>query len=313
VPLAFRRDGQIHEIYVRLMGVHRKDELIAKTVGGGTPEPPGPQPKPGEPKPDGRRPGEQPDGKEPGDPPGGPNEKDGKGRRRSPFRLPQAMPKAEKMPEVIKQHFEKGDPGFVNYFFNQQNQDRLWRAVAAQGDFSELDGSWTISGIAMPNVGEFKLELTNEGARIELPTGDGSMKVAEGLAARLSPAGSGGMLGTLWLWRKYLVEGPKRFGKLEYRGTAPLPMREPLYDVLVGTTEGVECLFYFEPASGMLVALEMFPDGTNGDPCEIYFLEYQEYAGRHFPRRIEVRYGDSLFGAYEVAKVELNKNPKESP
>jgi serine protease Do len=298
---------------VRLMGVHRKDELIAKTEGGGNPEPPQPQPKPGQPMPDGQRPDGQPDGKESEDPQDGKESKDGKGRRRPPFRLPQAREKTEKMPEIVKQHFEKGDPGFVNYFFNRQNQDRLWRHVIAQGDFSELEGAWTITGMAMGNVGEFKLELTNLGARIELPTGDSDMKLAEGLTARLNPPGSGGMLGALWLWRKYLVEGPKRFGKVEYRGTAPLPMREGLYDVLVGTTEGVECLFYFEPASGMLVALEMYPEGTVADPCEVYFLDHQEHEGRHFPRRMEVRYGDHVFGVYEIAKVELKKSGDQSP
>ncbi|MEX2139885.1 MAG: trypsin-like peptidase domain-containing protein [Pirellulales bacterium] len=315
VPLAYRRDGQIHEIYVRLMGVHRKDELIAKTDGGGVPEPPQPKPKPGEPMPEGRRPDGQPNGKEPGDQGDGESEKskDGNGRRRPPFRMPQALPKAEKMPEIVKQHFEKGDPGFVNYFFNQQNQDRLWRGVTAQGDFSQFEGAWTLSGMAMGNVGEFKIELTNIGAGIELPTGDTDMNVAEGLAARLNPPESGGLLSTLWLWRKYLVEGPKKFGKLEYRGTAPLPMREGLYDVLVGTTEGVDCLFFFEPAGGMLVALEMFPEGTDADPCEVYFLEYQEHEGRHFPRRLEVRYGDRVFGVYEVAKVELNKSGDQAP
>jgi hypothetical protein len=269
-----------------------------------------PERKPGDPLPD--RP--MPDGKEPGDQKDGDNEneKDGKGRRR-PFRLPQALPKEAKMPEIVKQHFEKGDPGFVNFFFNQQNQDRLWSGVKAQGDFSELEGAWTFSGMVMGNIGAFKIELTNLGASIELPTGDTHMKVGEGLASRLNPPGSGGMLSALWLWRKYLVEGPKRFGKIEYRGTAPLPMREGLYDVLVGTTEGVDCLFYFEPASGMLVALEMYPEGTDADPCEVYFLEYQEHEGRHFPRRMEVRSGDRVFGVYEVAKLELNKSGDQSP
>ena len=41
VPLTFRRDGETYDIYVRLMGVHRKDELIEKAQGR---EPP-PKPK----------------------------------------------------------------------------------------------------------------------------------------------------------------------------------------------------------------------------------------------------------------------------
>ena len=31
----------------------------------------------------------------------------------------------------------------------------------------------------------------------------------------------------------------------------------------------------------------MYPEGSDTDPCEIYFVEYGEYEGRHFPRRLE--------------------------
>jgi S1-C subfamily serine protease len=320
VPLSYRRDSQTREIYVRLMGVHREDELIAKTEGGGMPEPP--QPRPGEPMPGGRRPdgkqpneepgappdGKQPDDKQPDDDDNGDGpRKDGKGRR-PPFRLPRAAPKKVNMPEIVKQHFEKDVPGFANYFFNRQHQERLWKGLAGRGDFSEFNGPWTIAGMVTGSVGEYRIMLTGVGARIELPTGDSEMTIAEGLPTRLTPAGSGGLLGTLWLWRKLLVEGPKRFGKLEYRGTAPLPERGGLFDVLVGTAEGVDCLFYFEPAGGMLVALEMYPAGNDVDPCEVYFLDHQEHEGRHFPRRMEVRYGDRVFGVFELAKVDLQKS-----
>jgi S1-C subfamily serine protease len=330
VPLSYRRDGQTYDIYVRLMGVHRKDELIAKTEGGGTPEPPQPGPrdrKPGDPMPpDGgegddetpRNQSEKQDGSDQGDSDQDGNKKDGndedgKRRPRRPFRMPRALAKKENMPEIVKQHFEKGDPGFVNYFFNRQNQERLWKGLVARGDFSELRGPWQMSGMVAGNVGEFKISIDSMGAKIELPTGDTDLKIGEGLAARLNPPGSGGMLSALWLWRKLLVEGPKRFGKLEYRGTAPLPQHEGLYDVLVGTTEGVDCAFYIEPQSGTLVALEMFPEDSGFDPCEIYFGEYQEQEGRYFPRRFEVRHGDRLFGMFELVKTELQKTGEKQP
>jgi S1-C subfamily serine protease len=315
VPLSYRRDGQTYDVYVRLMGVHRKDELIAKTEGGGMPVPPQPRPgdrQPGEPmpgdgkSPDGEEPQEDKGGDQPDDQSKESQEKDGK-RGRRPFRIPRPLAKKENMPEIVKQHFEKGDPGFVNYFYNRQNQERLWQGLVARGDYSELGGPWQFSGMVVGNVGEFKIELNNSLAKIELPTGDTDVKVAEGLAMRLTPPGSGGMLSTLWLWRKLLVEGPKRFGKLEYRGTAPLPAREGLFDVLVGTAEGVECLFYFEPKSGLMVGLEMFPEDSAVDPCEIYFSEYQEHQGRYFPRRFEVRHGDRQFGIFELANAELQK------
>jgi S1-C subfamily serine protease len=316
VPLSYRRDGQTYEIFVRLMGVHAKDELIAKTEGGGMPEPPrqrlpdripGDQPGDGDAE-DQKGDGKKADGDDPrGKGKDGENEKDAKRKGRPRFQLPRRMTKRESMPEVVKKHFEKGDPGYVNYFFNRQNQERLWKRLGVHGDFSGFGGAWVLSGAVVGNVGEYKITMTPTDARIELPTGDTGIKVAEGLDARLSPPGSGGMLATLWLWRKYLVDGPKKFGKLDYLGTAPLPMREGLFDVLVGTAEGVDCHFYFEPASGMLVAMEMYPEGNHADPCEVYFHEYQPHEDRLLPRRIEVRHGDLPFGVFELAKIELGK------
>jgi hypothetical protein len=226
--------------------------------------------------------------------------------------MPRAVAKKD-MPAIVKQHFEKGEAGYVNYFFNRQNQERLWKGLVARGDFSEFGGPWVLSGMVNANAGQFRIELTGSDGRIELPTGDTDIKVAEGLDARLNPPGSGGMLGALWLWRKYLVEGPKKFGKLEYRGEAPLPFREGLFDVLVGTAEGVECLFYFEPTSTALVLIEMFPDGSNADPCEVYFHEYEELEGRQLPRRLEVRHGDSVYGIYELTKADLHKPVEKQP
>lgn len=322
VPLTYRRDGQTVEIYVRLMGVHRRDELIAKTEGG-TPDPnrQPPQRKPGEPSPDGKRPespepGDQPpqqdeskkqnDSKQ-DDAPKEDSEKDGKekGKPRLPFRLP-GMDRAAKMPEIVKKHFEKGDPGFVNYFFNRLNQERLWTGLSRQGDYSELSGRWTISGTLEGNS-QFRITLDGQGAAIELPTGDTGIKIADGLDVALNPPGSGGMLGAMWLWRKYLVEGPKKFGKLEYAGERPLLGRSGLFDVLHGTAEGVDCYFYFELTEGMLVAVEMFATGNEWDPCEIYLSDYQSHQDRRFPQRLEVRHGDQIFGVFNVQSYGFEK------
>ena len=64
--------------------------------------------------------------------------------------------------------------------------------------------------------------------------------------------------------------------------------------MLVGSHKGVECRFYFDPADGRLLAMEMFPD-EDADPCEVYFSDYREADGRYWPGRMEVRYGDELF------------------
>ena len=79
-----------------------------------------------------------------------------------------------------------------------------------------------------------------------------------------------------------------------------------LVDVLVGSHKGVDCRFYFDPADGRLLALEMFPDNES-DPCEIYFSQYREIDGRDFPGRLEVRYGDEPFGAFSVIDFRIEK------
>ncbi len=297
VPMTYRREGQLIEIYVRLKGVHRKDELIAKTAGDDNPKPDGKRkpedgkkgrPKSGEKGKDGEQPGDDKDAKKP----------------RLPFQLPK-LQLGKGMPDIIKKHFEKGDPGYVNYFFNRQHQERLWKGMVDRGDFSTLGGRWIFAGTV--NNGDFKMELSDSDGKIELPTGDSDLKVAEGLDAALNPPGSGGMLSAIWLWRKFLVEGPKKFGKLEYIGTAPLVGHEGLVDVLLGTSEGVDCRFMFDTTNGALLAVEFYPSDYDADPCELHFAEYQEFEGRWIPRRIDVRYGDMLFGTFNITKLDAKK------
>ncbi len=307
VPLTYRREGKTAEMFVRLKGVHRRDELIAKTEGGGAP----PSPRDGKRR-DGKDRPEEPDrkGKLPDD------GKDGKkGRPEIPIpRLPFGGRPREETPQIAKEHFESGEPGFVNYYFNRENQQRLWTRLAARGDFSSLSGGWMLAGKWNGGAGDFKIELSSKGAKIELPTGDTSIDVADDLSEELNPPGSGGMLTTLWLWRKYLVLGPKKFGKLDYSGMRPLVGYAGLYDVLHGTAEGVDCYFYFDPASGLIAAAEMYSSETDADPCEIYFREYQEISGRPVPKIMEVRFGDNLFGLFAIDKVNLEDSaPNAAP
>ena len=120
------------------------------------------------------------------------------------------------------------------------------------------------------------------------------------------PAQSGGLLPALYLWRRLAVEGLGRFGEVDYYGTAPLAGHEGLFDVLIGSHKGVECRFYFDPAENNLVALEMFAD-EESDPCEIYFSDYRQQAGRSWPGRMEVRCGDELFAVFKVEEAGLEK------
>ena len=81
-------------------------------------------------------------------------------------------------------------------------------------------------------------------------------------------------------------------------------------DVLVGSHKGVECRFYFDPADGRMLALEMFPD-ENSDPCEIYFADYRPIDGRVLPGRIEVCFGDDPYAAFEIKEFKSEKKEEK--
>jgi hypothetical protein len=108
----------------------------------------------------------------------------------------------------------------------------------------------------------------------------------------------------LHLWRRLLVHGPERFGEVYYLGTAPLIGRQGLFDVLVAVHNVTESHFSFDPASGYLVSLEMYPD-SGIDPCEVDFADYREVKGRSVPHRLTVRHGDTVFADIQWEQIEL--------
>jgi len=307
VPLTYRRDAQTFETQVRLAGVHREAELLKllhpapeRAPKPGQKPPRGKQPQ-REPKPDGPMPEKSPDG--------GPAHGD-----------PHAKPP---MPEIAKQQFV-ARPGYVNYYFNQLNQDRVWKAATAHGDFSGAAGEWVLEGELAGGGGDWRISLTDDQAGIRLPGGEAKTDLGEGLSKSLGPPGSGGLLVALAMWRRMLTLGPARFGQVYYLGTVPFsaapitgpfggnagafPGHTELHDVLVATHKDVECRLIFNPVDGQLACLEMFPD-ESADPCEIYFSNYHEVEGRLLPQRLEARYGDGVYQVFESKKIVVHPAP----
>ncbi len=272
VPLSFRRQGERYDVLVRLRGVHAQIEL-EEMIKAEQPDPDGPKPEPGE-TPDGK-PGEEP------------KPMPRMGRKPPPT-----------MPEIVKQHFI-AKPGYVNYFFNQVERERVWTAFVARGNYAECKGLWTVSGQTGAQE-DFRLEFSDAEAAIKLAAGELRVELGGGLSSHLEPPGSGGLLAALSLWRRLLVEGPEKFGQVTYLGTMPVAGRDGLCDVLAASHDDVDCRFYFDPAGGNLVAMEMFPEDDT-DPCELYFDHYDEFGGHWLPSRIESRHGDD-YSALFLAK-----------
>ena len=284
VPLSFRREGNRHDVLVRLAGLHTAAELLEKTEGRRQILPM-PIPQPGDdPEPDKPRPGKQP-----GDAP-----------RRPGMPLPRPgnppsgmiKPPEQPMPEIVKKHFEE-KRGYSNYYFNRLNRNRVWQAWTAQGEFAAMEGTWTLAG-PLERGGRFQLQLTDSEAVLELPDLRYYWQATDDIGASPDPPGSGGLLPALHLWRRLAVLGPDKFGQVYYLGTVPLPGHDGLVDALMGIHGGVECRFLFDPVEGSLLAMEMSPD-EDTDPCEVYFLQYRQVGGRLLPGSLEIRFGDDLY------------------
>jgi hypothetical protein len=186
----------------------------------------------------------------------------------------------------------------------------VWKALVARGNFGDRAAAWTIAGETAATE-TFTLEASPAGASIQLPAGQLRIDLAGSLAERLDPPGSGGLLVALGLWRRFLVEGPQKFGEVHYVGTAPLPGHEGLVDVLSATHGDVECRLMFDPAEGHLVALEMYPD-ADVDPCELYFSEFREFEGRTLPGRIEARHGDQFQLVFDCQTYTFDAQPDKA-
>jgi hypothetical protein len=65
-----------------------------------------------------------------------------------------------------------------------------------------------------------------------------------------------------------------------------------------------ETHFLFDPATGRLVGLEMFPD-PDVDPCEIYFSDFRETELGELPHRWEIRHGDRVFAVLKIKSFQL--------
>ncbi|MBS0209336.1 MAG: trypsin-like peptidase domain-containing protein [Planctomycetes bacterium] len=285
VPMTYRRKGQLHDIVVRLASVHHPEELVQLLEGAGNE-------KKTEPKPDGPQPAP----------------KDAQPKQDEPERKPKRPSRAARreasksMPPVVREHYQ-AKRGYANYFYNLDNRSRVWQSFVARGNFIAATGAWTLTGrwVAKDDT-TIRLEAT--GAQATLPGGQVRLADAGNLTAAEEPAGSGGMLAALYVWRQLLVTGPEKLGDTIYVGQEPVGGREPLADVLLVRYGGAETRALFDPSDGRLVRLEFFAN-PDADPCELTFGDYELQNGRYMPRRIEVRHADRVFAEFTVTRYEL--------
>lgn len=297
VPISFLRDGQRFDRTIRLAGVHSPEELFRKVQ---TQRVAPPDEKPDKERP----PGEKPQLPKPNQPPNQPPREDRQPEKR-PARPHPARPAKTPMPDHVAKRFTARH-GFANYYFNKLNRDRVWTAHSEQGDFSTLTGWWTLEG-KLADGENVQVELRDSEAIAALNDGPVRVDLRQDVSTQLEPQGSGGLLLALSMWRRLLVRGPDQYGEVVYLGTVPLPQQGNMVDVLVATHDVVETRFLFDPNTGLLLGLEMFPD-TDVDPCEVYFEDYRDVSRRPLPHRLTVRHGDTIVAQLELHRFDLKQS-----
>ena len=160
--------------------------------------------------------------------------------------------------------------GYANHHFAVVERDRVAAAIAAAAG-RRPPGPWVLAG-QLEAGGEFRLELSDATATIDLPTGTSTLAQGDDFNRQPVPPGSGGLLPALALWRRLVVEGPAAVGRTTYWGTAP---RDPatftagasaeLIDVLESTASGVVARFLVEPG-GRVEAIDLWA-APDADPC----------------------------------------------
>ncbi len=270
LPLVYRREGKKQEIFVELPPLHRKSELM-QPEGPKVPRPPGPK---------------KPDPNKPEDP-----------------KLAEAVLPTEEIPEEYKKLFVK-KTGYANYYFNQQEQQRVLQGlepfVSWQGS---LQSKWILNG-KTADGDSFQIKLLPQALTVQFTKRAPGLQNLEGADFIDEPPGSGGLLAALYQFKLLLSEGKAAFNRFSYYGSQPLDGRGTMVDVLETKKSSIECRWYFSVSDGALVGFDSSL-GEEVDSCEVRFQQYGDFQGRRFPSRFSVRYGDTAYGVFEVQTIDV--------
>ncbi|MCC9602422.1 trypsin-like peptidase domain-containing protein [Stieleria sp. JC731] len=263
VEIAFREAGKTFRVPVRLMGVHRRDELLAKMQSALPPPPPVPdEPKKSEPSE-----GDESEGDE-----SNPNE-DAAPSEDTPSKEKRTAHAGSGIPDAASKLIIDRK-GFANYYFNQQQQDRFINRLRQQfpANASEDEPNqgyrWTIEGknadgdAILLEVSDASLAMTVGGTRLTAENPSDLFEAVDRDAV-------GGILAALDGWRKMIEVGPTKFGEAYFHGTMPLGGKRPLRDCTVGIYGEMEIRWLMHPDSGMVECVEVFAD-RDSDPAELW-------------------------------------------
>ncbi|MEM7455511.1 MAG: trypsin-like peptidase domain-containing protein [Planctomycetota bacterium] len=270
VPVTFEREDQTREIIVRLTGVHAEQELIELTAGS-----------------------------------------------RGSMEI---STEYIEVPDDEKQQLYEYRAGFANYHFNLQKQQDIHESFLQNGDFSTSDEMWRLNGVDSSG-NEVVIALADEQSGIQMDGETWLFKPSDEFSDQSGSPQIRALMG-LHLWRKMLVYGPGEYGDTISFGSLPvsrvelardpqaagqlvLQMTDRKADVLKATRGITETYFYFEPATGHLLAMDLFPD-VDVPATEIHFSDYQIHDGLSVPGMIDLVTPGSQIQRIELKRFEFS-------
>ncbi len=180
--------------------------------------------------------------------------------------------------------------GYTNYHFNKLNRQRVWAsAIDSQGDFSTATNRWRLSGVDDDKT-KVQMVLSDDKSGLEIGSKTWVLDPETELSDQRVPEGTGGLLIAIHLWRNFLILGPEKFGDVYYFGSAPLDQNGPHYQILVATRGTIESHLFFNPETGQLAAIEVFPE-LDSDPCLLKLKEYRKDQDLSVPATFEYSHG----------------------
>jgi len=269
VPLTYRRDGVKTDIMVELRRLHQVTEML-----------PDQKPKPQRPHPEGpkpeRKPGDAPD--------------------------PHGHAEPIAAPEQWKHLFEARD-GYANYYFNRQNQARLFQSLEEYAGLKSGETRWKFAG-TLADGQDFVATLAPQGLGLKIGKSGVYYQPLDGSDPVDEPVGTGGLLCALDQLKLLLSRGGDAFSVVTYVGSEPLDGSGPKVDVLHTEVGLVQVRWFFSQQTGRLVGLDSTL-ARDVDACEIRFHSVDDFQGKRFPSAFTVRSGQQEFGSFRVNALEV--------
>ena len=126
--------------------------------------------------------------------------------------MPPGHPSLSKEPPEHVAKLIIAKPGYANFYFNKQNQQRVWSKFLGNSDFATAPEAWILSG-KLATGAPFEITLRQDEVAGSFPFSRDKVDPRIDLDRQLLPLGSGGLLPTLSLWYRMLRTGPNNLEK----------------------------------------------------------------------------------------------------